>query len=259
MNISWSDYGTTDQGRVRRINEDAFLALPSLGGAGLWVVADGMGGHEAGEVASSSIVDSLLYLPPNPDFEVLVGSVVTTLERVNEDLFRMGQQREKGGVIGSTVVALAVHESGQAVCLWAGDSRLYLLRQDLLERLSKDHSHVQYLIDYGVIDEEQAESHPNANIVTKAVGADATLSIDRNDFEVSDGDVLLLCSDGVTKELHDDEIKAALKLRDPRHVVDRVMHAALESGGRDNITAVCVHVGTDDSDDDRTRRVSPLT
>lgn len=249
MAIAWKDHGATDQGRVRRINEDAFLALPDLGRAGLWVVADGMGGHRAGDLASSAIVDSLLYIPPADDFDTLVGSVVATIERVNGELHHLGQEGGREGVIGSTVVVLAVHETGRAACLWAGDSRLYRLRQGSLARLSRDHSHVQWLIDAGVIDEAQAEGHPNANVITNAVGADARVRVDRIDFEASAGDVLMLCSDGVTKELHDDEIRAVLRLADPRPVVEGLIGAALDRGGRDNMTAVCVRIDAVDQED----------
>lgn len=259
MAFAWTDCGATDLGRVRKINEDAFLALPSLGSAGLWVVADGMGGHEAGDVASSAIVDSLLYLPPNSDFEALIASVTATIERVNTELQQMGHKRDSGVLIGSTVVVFAVHRSGKAVCLWAGDSRLYRLRGDRLARLSRDHSHVQWLIDYGIIAEAQAENHPSANVITNAVGAGETVNIERKDIQVEADDVLLLCSDGVTKEMEDAEIEATLRLKEPQRVVERLVSSSLDSGGHDNITAVCIRIGKSDGDDDEdTLRLPPV-
>jgi len=255
VHFTWKHYGLTDKGKVRSINEDAMLSRPDLLLSGLWVVADGMGGHDSGELASRTLVQKLGKMSASPDFELLVQSALNSVAETNAELYQAAHQGAQQRVMGTTLVALALHASGRGVCLWAGDSRLYLLRAGRLERITKDHSHVQWLVDYGLISDEQARNHPNASVITKAIGADPEIQIDRADFSIVDGDTLLLCSDGITKELDDDEISVFLQDGSPQTAVEQLIAAAMERGGRDNSTAVCVHVSAwrDDADADDTR------
>src|SRR5690606_26075038 len=143
----------------RKLNEDSVVGFPERG---LWVVADGMGGHEAGEVASARIVEAMGELPPIDDPEKLVAAAIASLLDVNAELIEMGRDGLETRTIGSTVVGLALGR-GQYRCFWAGDSRAYRVRDGQIVQLTRDHSLVQDLISAGMLDEADAEKHPNAN------------------------------------------------------------------------------------------------
>src|ERR1700742_2426916 len=181
----------THIGCRRKTNEDAMLVRENLG---LWAVADGMGGHEAGDVASALVVERLGHVahgkPPTDRAEIARAAIM----EANRQLWDMAG----GGTprtIGSTVVALTV-DGNEFTCLWAGDSRAYLARDGVLRQLTRDHSLVQQLVDAGDLDPHAAAEHPNANIITRAVGAAAKLDIDSVEGEVRAGDAFLLASDG---------------------------------------------------------------
>ncbi len=181
-------------GMVRQVNEDACLDRPENG---LWVVADGMGGHAAGDYVSSLIVDSLRSIAVGRSLDEYVAALKTDLLRVNA---AVREETANRGVtmMGSTVVVLAARGL-RGVCLWAGDSRLYRLRDGLLEGISRDHSYVQDLQDSGLLSEAEARVHPRANIVTRAIGVEAQLKLAIVDLLLMPGDSYLLCSDGLTK------------------------------------------------------------
>ena len=243
--LTWHSAAATHVGRVRGINEDSYLERPDIG---LWAVADGMGGHEAGDVASRTVVEALARVPAPISREALVGNIERRLSAANESLLAYAAQREEGGIVGSTVVVLACH-AGTAVCFWAGDSRIYRYRAGGLARLTQDHSQVQELVRLGLIDRAEAESHPAGNVVTRAVGAAAFLNLDVDTQELGAEDVFLLCSDGLTGHIRDEEIAAVLaavaESPDPgvcRTAVDGLLERTLEQGARDNVTAVVVQV-----------------
>ena len=193
----WLSACLTDVGKVRVLNEDACLELPQ---AGVWVVADGMGGHDAGELASGMIVDTLRTLSPAPGMNQLLDEVEERLLDVNTRLVREAALRGRNVTIGSTVVVLLACHS-QCVCLWAGDSRVYRLRDGRLTRLTRDHSQVEEWVEQGHMLREDAENHPGANIITRAVGADDALHLDSEFHDLRHRDRFLLCSDGLYKEL----------------------------------------------------------
>jgi len=225
----------THVGMVRQVNEDACLdALES----GLWAVADGMGGHAAGDFVSSLVVDSLRRIPPQPSLPAYVQALRTGLAEVNEAV-REEAARRGVGMMGSTLVLLAAQGS-QAVCLWAGDSRLYRLRDGRLSLLSHDHSYVQELVDSGALGEAEAREHPLGNIVTRAVGAEDCLELAEAQFEVRPGDCFLLCSDGLNKTVEDHELQEVLDHQAPYEMVRSLVHLGLTRGAPDNITAVVV-------------------
>ena len=163
----------TDVGMVRQHNEDAFLARPDLG---IWAVADGMGGHSAGDLASEMIVGRLGELHYQPRLGLAVDEVETVLEEINSTLRSLAISRA-AATIGSTVVTLLIR-GAHAVCLWAGDSRLYRLRDAQLEQLTQDHTLVADLVARGALGAEQAANHPQSNLVTRAVGAVEGLKLD---------------------------------------------------------------------------------
>lgn len=222
-------------GMVRQVNEDACLELPERG---LWAVADGMGGHAAGDYVSSLIVDTLRRILPSDSLPEYVGSLRTALAQVNGEVL---QETTRRGVtmMGSTVVLL-VAQGDQAVCLWAGDSRLYRLRDGQLEMISRDHSYVQDLIDNAMLSEEEARVHPRANVVTRAVGVFENLDLAEVTVQVQPGDHFLLCSDGLNKTADDSELRDVLSHSDPYAIVRSLVHLGLTRGAPDNITAVAV-------------------
>jgi protein phosphatase len=231
----WSSSAVSDTGNLRTINEDAYLERPE---SGLWAVADGMGGHQAGDLASQMVIASLDARPPAQHMGSAVEGLCCGLRETNRRL-RQEAQRRGHGVIGSTVaVLLAVQR--HCVCLWAGDSRVYLFREGVLRPLTRDHSQVEELVRSGLLNRREAENHPAANIVTRAVGGMDELAIDAQIQELRDGDIYLLCTDGLNKELSDAEIAAALTNSEFGLASRALLDLARERGGRDNITLVVV-------------------
>ncbi|MEA3275767.1 MAG: protein phosphatase 2C domain-containing protein [Pseudomonadota bacterium] len=231
----WSSASVTDAGRVRQVNEDACLERPDIG---LWAVADGVGGHEAGDLASRTVVQALDSTP----VPLFMGQAVADLRRrlleANHRL-RSEADRRGQGIIGSTVALLvALHD--HCTFLWVGDSRVYRLRGRALQRLSRDHSQVEDLIDQGLLDRRAAENHPAANVITRAVGAAEVLEIDAQTLQIKDGDCFLLCTDGLTKEVSEREIAAALSGSDVVDAVPALIDLACDRGARDNVTAVAI-------------------
>ncbi len=237
--LTWRSVASSHVGTVRKVNEDAFLDRPDIG---IWAVADGMGGHQAGDVASRTIVEALGRMRPGRTREELLLQVREQLYGANETLLRLAAERRDGAVIGSTVAILAGFK-GQAICLWVGDSRIYLCRGGQLRQLTRDHSQVEELIKLGLLDRDEAETHPQSNIVTRAVGAQPDLQIDMIAGELHDGDVYLICSDGLNKILDHDEISSILQTSDGRNVAERLIERAVEGGARDNVTSVVVTIG----------------
>ena len=237
MRSTFKSASKSHVGMVRQVNEDACLDLPENG---LWVVADGMGGHAAGDYVSSLIVDSLRSIPVGRSLEEYTAALRSDLLRVN------GAVREETAhrgvtMMGSTVVLLATRGL-RGVCLWAGDSRLYRLRDGLLESISRDHSYVQDLQDSGLLSEADARVHPRANIVTRAIGVEAQLALSSVDLLIAPGDSYLLCSDGLNKTVEDHEIREVLSHAEPDEIVRSLVHLGLNRGAPDNITAIVVKV-----------------
>ncbi|KAF1021928.1 MAG: Protein phosphatase PrpC [Pseudomonas sp.] len=234
----WRSAARTDTGKVRSRNEDAFLDCPQQG---LWVVADGMGGHQGGDIASQLIVASLAELPVQSDFDARLTDIRQCLHWLNR---RLGQELtviagRHDSIMGSTVVVLLV-EGKRAACIWAGDSRCYLWRGQRLYQLSKDHSFQQQLMDEQNLSAEQARTHPSAHALTRAVGAAEQLTLDVLELEVYAGDVFLLCSDGLYQGLTSDALGNALSLAAPHVALDRLFDGALRGSARDNLTAVVI-------------------
>ncbi|HEY3889017.1 MAG TPA: protein phosphatase 2C domain-containing protein, partial [Caulobacteraceae bacterium] len=200
----------THVGCRRTVNEDAVLCRPDLG---LWAVADGMGGHDAGEFASALVVETLAGCDPDLDLATRTDAARRMLVEANRRLVAMGRESPTARTIGTTVVAIAA-DPGSFACLWAGDSRAYHCRGATLVQLTRDHSVVQALIDAGELAPAEAVDHPDSNLVTRAVGAAPELTIDTVTGEIRPGDTLLLASDGLTRLLSRDELLAGLNASD---------------------------------------------
>lgn len=229
--------GRTETGKVRRHNEDALLVREE---AGLWVVADGLGGHSAGDHASGLIVERLAALQRPDDVCDFIDAIDDALEQVNADLLRFAAERDVD-LIGSTVVVL-VHDPAFMACAWVGDSRVYRFGEGRLRQITEDHVH-------GLKDDETrfntgppgSRDAPAPGALTKAVGAQESLFIDWTVAENIPGTRFVLCSDGLNKEIDDGELGVECERgRDPQSTVARLFELALGRAARDNVTAVVV-------------------
>jgi serine/threonine protein phosphatase Stp1 len=226
----------THVGCRRKLNEDALLCAPA---DGIWAVADGMGGHEAGEVASEMIISALASLGPADDLASRIGSVMATLEGVNDALIDLAQSIGEGRTIGSTIVGL-IADTDDYCCFWVGDSRALRIRNGEITQITRDHSLVQDLVDAGMLEAERAEDHPNANMLTRAVGAANTLAIDHVRGSIMAGDIFVLASDGLTRLVKPDEILPLLASHSLTQAGDRMLALALARGAPDNVSFVIV-------------------
>ena len=226
----------THVGAVRKRNEDAVLDRPEVG---MWAVADGAGGHQRGDYASGRIIAALSELGPPGAATLLIDDVKACLDRVNQELRDTAADIGPGAMICSTVVAVLI-AGGHSCCLWAGDSRCYLLRGGGLRQLSHDHSYVQELVDRGEIGPNAAADHPLANIVTNLLGAEDGLTLDERWDQLMPGDTLLLCSDGLCRELADSDIAAILRDHPVEAAADRLIETAVSRNAKDNVSVVVI-------------------
>ncbi|WP_082879811.1 type VI secretion system-associated protein TagF [Methylomonas methanica] len=231
---AWTSYGVTVVGNKRKHNEDALLDCPSLG---LWVVADGMGGHQSGDVASRLVVDSLSTLEFNQNLDSQVEAVCNRLHKINEDLCLFASGIQQGSIVGTTVVALLAKEA-ECAAVWAGDSRLYQLRNGAFTQITRDHTLIDELMDSGVMSREVAAKQVGANVITRAVGGQLTLALDVVRFQAASGDRYLLCSDGLDKELSESEIAELMAAGNCQSAAEALINQALSRSGRDNITVL---------------------
>lgn len=206
---------------------------------GLWAVADGAGGHERGDYASSRIIAALREVDAVLSGLSLVEQVKGRLAGVNREVRAKAATIGPNALIGSTVAVLLIFD-GRSCCLWAGDSRLYRMRAGQLRQLSRDQSHVQDLVDRGEILPEAAAGHPMANVVTNLIGAFDPLVLEERRDRLEPGDILLLCSDGLSSALEDTEIAGILTGCPVEVAADRLIERALDQGARDNVSAVVV-------------------
>jgi len=232
-NFIWNSYGITHVGKKRKINQDAFLNLPDKK---LWVVADGMGGHKAGEVASAAIVNSLKALIPEQTIGSTVKKIVYELLKVNQRLLDLAAEGGDNEVIGSTVVILLACNQ-YCVYLWSGDSRIYLFRKGELKQISSDHNNGSKLLAEGFSIEE-VQTSPFAQALTHAIGGEENLYLDAQIQEIRNGDIFLLCSDGLNKEVGDAEIESILKKAAIEESLTQLIALALERKALDNITII---------------------
>jgi protein phosphatase len=223
----------TDTGRQRHANEDSYFA-----GAPLFAVADGMGGAQAGEVASRIAASAFERRRRVSDDAPAEGPLEEIAQRANREIHRLAQEDSSRAGMGTTLTAVMVRDDEVALG-HVGDSRAYVFRDGQLKRLTKDHSLVEELRRQGRLTEEQAEEHPQRSIITRALGPEPNVNVDTMTFPAKDGDIYLLCSDGLTTMVSDEEIARILsEAKTLRSAVNRLVDAANSGGGRDNITAV---------------------
>jgi serine/threonine-protein phosphatase Stp1 len=226
----------THVGHRRKINEDAVLSMPEHG---MWAVADGMGGHDAGEIASGMVVEALTRAAGTAEDGQSLTVALAALEAVNDGLIAIGRSSPEPQTIGSTVVGIIAADA-RYYCFWVGDSRAYRVRDGAILQLTRDHSLVQDLVDAGMIDAAEAEDHPNANVVTRAVGASERLEVETVSGDVLAGDLFLLASDGLTRLANNDELMARLEIADIELAAGNLLDLALARGAPDNVSLVVV-------------------
>jgi protein phosphatase len=224
----------THPGKVRRRNEDSYLVRTDTG---MWAVADGMGGHDAGDVASRIVIETLDAVhQPNSASELLEQCRAQMIQ-ANAQIAALSKARN-GATIGTTVAVLLIRDDHFA-CLWAGDSRIYRATGDTISQLSLDHTEVQELVARGTVSPDEAKHLPN-NIITRAIGVAPEPDLDIVTGPVEAGDIFILCSDGLTRHLQDGEIHQAVTAHGAQDACDAMLALALQRGGHDNVTAVVV-------------------
>jgi len=227
----------TDPSTARAHNEDSYVNRPDLG---IWVVADGAGGHQSGDVAARLVTDMIGAVPGGLSSADLIAEVRLRIEQAHDSLRAEAARQGGNAVLATTLVMLLGHRN-HYTCFWIGDSRAYLLRDGRLSRLTRDHSLVQDMVDLGMISDADAYAHPRANVITRAVGVgNASAELDKVSGLLKVHDRFLLCSDGLSKSLPEDKIARILATASPPAA--SLVAAALKAGAHDNVTAVAVEV-----------------
>ncbi len=236
MSLTFRSASATHVGHVREHNEDAYLDQVD---AGLWVVADGMGGHDAGEVASRMIVETLGVIKQVTVDQISIFDVEQALQSVNRQLVELGKVNNR--INGSTAVVMLANMN-QCDFIWAGDSRLYRLRGTDFQQLTRDHSQAEIYVELGMLTREEANQHASSNLLTRAVGTDSDLKLDKGQCEIKSGDRFLLSSDGLDKHVSFAQIQRLMASEDFDSIVDQLIQHALDNGGSDNITVTVVEM-----------------
>ena len=229
----------THAGKLRERNEDSFLIRPA---AGIWAVADGMGGHDAGDLASRILVDALAAIAQPRSAPELLAQCEVQVAYANEQMKELSRQR--GAIIGTTMALLLAFDNYYA-CVWSGDSRIYIIRSGLIKQLSCDHTEVQELVAQHIITPQEAQSWPSNNVITRAIGV-----FDNPELEVTSGvlesdDSFVICSDGLTRHLSDDEIRRCVAAMGSQQACNALIDLTLERGAVDNVTVVVVRYRPD--------------
>ena len=231
-----SSNGVTDTGHVRDKNEDSILVHAD---ENVWIVADGMGGHHAGDFASQTITNNLSLFKQHASLDDSILLLEENILNSNSVIRKKSYKLGRSATIGSTVVCVYVWKN-LLFTFWAGDSRLYRYREGNLERLTEDHSYVEELVRMGKIEARDAEEHPAANVVLKAVGIDDNLCLDFEYFEVQQDDIYIICTDGLYKDLEETEITPIIE-SNPENMTElsqALLTASLDAGGTDNTSII---------------------
>ncbi len=234
--VVWKSYSLSDVGCVREVNEDA---LSESIEKKLWVVADGMGGHKVGDLASKKIIELIESVTPYQNLSDYVDEVEDALLNANQALIDFARENFASQTMGSTAVCLIIkHNVG--VVMWVGDSRLYRYRNRQLQQLTRDHSQVEEMVQMGLITKEEAEVHPHKNVITRAVGVEPDLFVDINVFSAHANDTFLLCSDGLYNSVSQENVESILGCVDAETCVLDLMKQSLANGADDNVSLIVV-------------------
>jgi PPM family protein phosphatase len=235
-------YGVkTDRGIKRQLNEDNCSVLVGYSGVpACFVIADGMGGHQCGEVASKQAVDSVCNHLLSADWEVddISGLLKDIITSVNDELYKFSLLDESTQGMGTTLI-ISVLKNGKLFIGHVGDSRVYLIRESVIQKVTWDHSFIEELVKNGSITKDEAVNHPKKNVITRAVGYELDLQVDTYEIDVLENDDVLLCTDGLTNMLTEDEILEIItKTEDPQVACDTLIENANNKGGDDNVTVI---------------------
>ena len=231
-----SSNGVSETGHVRTKNEDSILINAD---ENVWIVADGMGGHHAGDFASQTITNNLSLFKQHASLDDTILLLEENILNSNSIIRKKAYKLGRNATIGSTVVCVYVWNN-LLFTFWAGDSRLYRFRDEKLERLTEDHSYVEELVRMGKIKASDAEEHPAANVVLKAVGIDDHLCMDFEYFEMQDKDIYIICSDGLYKDLEESKITPIIEshAEDMTELSENLLATSLDAGGTDNTSII---------------------
>lgn len=232
--LRFHDASLTHPGMVRRVNEDSILARPQ---DGVWLVADGMGGHINGQWASQTIAEALQAAELPAEFDAAAEGVAKALHSANAQIWT--ESKVQGETMGSTAVALVLR-GARFAAFWAGDSRCYLLRGGQLYQLTTDHTQVQDMVTAGRLTVEESQGHPMGHVLSRSVGVFECLELDAVADEAKAGDIFLVCSDGLTRTVPDAELPSLLSEGSPAAAARRLIDIALERGAPDNVSVVVV-------------------
>lgn len=237
----------TDIGRLRQLNQDfVFTSVYPLGKLGnLFLVADGMGGHKAGDYASKCAVETIIEMCSKIKDDRPVKIITEAVAEANSRIRRKAMEDENMVGMGTTLVLATIQDDTLTVAN-VGDSRLYIInKDDGIVQITRDHSLVEEMVRMGGIDRTSARNHPDKNIITRAVGAQSNVNIDFFEVNLKDGDIILMCSDGLSNMIDDDEIfKLAEEKEDLESIAATLVNTANENGGKDNISVVLVKYET---------------
>lgn len=241
-------FSISDKGKIRNRNEDSFLEL-NLKNSGndtlLLVVADGMGGHNAGEVASKTVVSSIEnYFKSEKSYSEnnIINSLKESIEIANKEVLKASSENESLKGMGSTCTALFL-KNNQTFIAHVGDSRAFLIREKSIKQLTKDHTVAEQMFENGMITEEELKTSPQRNMLTKAIGVSSDIEVETyGPFNINSGDCFLLCSDGLTEHVDEDEICSITNTYGPEEACNLLVKIANKRGGSDNITAQIVKI-----------------
>lgn len=236
-------------GRVRSHNEDNLVTRPEFG---LWAVADGMGGHQNGAMASATVAASLAAIGPAASAAELLDRLERGVLEANAELRRKIREHD-GATMGATLAVLLAHGRHFA-CVWCGDSRIYLVRSGQITQVSRDHTEAQDMIERGLLTAEEARTWPRRHVITRAIGVHDQPELEIDNGELESGDVFVLCSDGLTDHVRDEEILRATVAEGPQAACDALLALTLERGATDNVTVIVVRYHHDGGSE-RTRWV----
>lgn len=236
----------SDRGKIRELNEDSFRIVENCPGVpAAFIIADGMGGHNSGEVASKSAVDfTAEYMLSNPALfsseETITDAIREAMTKANEAVYSESMADMANSGMGTTLT-IAVVLNSKLFIGHIGDSRVYLIRNGRIERITTDHSYIEELIKNGSISRDEAFKHPGRNVLTRALGCFEAVETDTYVCDMMDGDCFILCTDGLSGELGDDEIlETAAGIEDPETICGKLVDKANEKGGEDNITVIAI-------------------
>ncbi len=236
------EYGIrTDRGLKRKLNEDNCNVLVGYPGVpACFVIADGMGGHKCGEIASKQAVDSVCEHLLKADWksEDISGLLKSIISTVNDELYNFSIKDEATQGMGTTLI-VTVFRDDKLYIGHVGDSRVYIVRDNLIQKITWDHSFIEELVKNGSITKDEAVNHPKRNLITRAVGYELDLLVDTYEIEIKENDVVLLCTDGLTNMLEEEEVLDIItKIEDPQLACDTLIQNANNKGGEDNITVI---------------------